>query len=72
MNDVQPAHPVSYVLSIWSERQPDLAPVWHGMLQLAGGQRWHFATLAELERLLCEVGGWMDPPENWINERNSQ
>ncbi len=72
MNDAQPVHPVSYVLSIWSERQPDLAPVWHGVLQLTGGQRFDFTTLAELERLLSELGGWMDPPDKWINERSSQ
>ncbi len=72
MNDAQPVHPVSYVLSIWSERQSDLTSVWHGVLQVAGGQRFHFTTLAELECLLSELGGWMDPPEPWTNERSPQ
>ncbi len=70
MNDARPVHPVSYFLTIWSERRSDLPPVWHGMIQVGGGQSFGFSTLTELERLLCELGGWMDPPEKWVNERS--
>ncbi len=70
MNDSPPVRRVSYSLSIWSERPPDHSPVWRGLLELEGGQHFDFATLAELERLLCEIGGWMDPPETWMNERS--
>ena len=53
---------VSYVLSLGAERSGDTAPRWHGSLQTAAGQRFEFSTLAELEHLLCELGGWIDPP----------
>lgn len=35
---------------------------WHGSLKATAGQEWTFETLAELNYLLCEIGGWMDPP----------
>ncbi len=72
MNNAQPVHPVSYVLTIWSERHADLPTVWQGLIQMRGGQHFHFATLAELERLLSEIGGWTDPPQTRMNERSSQ
>jgi hypothetical protein len=53
---------VSYMISIWSERQRDLPSAWRGSIETAAGQRFTFSTLAELNRLLCELGGWMDPP----------
>ena len=34
---------------------------WDGSLETAAAQRVDFSTLAELERLLYEHGGWMDP-----------
>ncbi len=70
MNPAQPVHPVSYVLSIWSEHQVDQPPVWHGWIEMPGGQRFAFTTLAGLERLLCELGGWVDPPESYMYERS--
>ncbi len=70
MNSVQPFRSAYYVLSIWSEHRDEHPPAWHGSLQMAGGQRFEFATLAELERLLCELGGWMDPPESCMYERS--
>ncbi len=70
MNLVQPFHPVSYVLSIWSEHQSDQPPIWHGWIEMTGGQRFNFTTLAELDRLLCELGGWMDPPESCVDKRS--
>lgn len=54
---------VSYVLSIWAEHQAEGQASWHGALETTGGQHFSFVTLAELERLLCELGGWVDPPE---------
>ena len=52
-----------YTISIWTEHERDSLPLWRGSLETASGQQWPFATLAELNRLLCELGGWMDPPE---------
>jgi len=52
----------SYVVSIWHEPQPDGLSIWCGYLETAAGQRFDFGTLTELNRLLCELGGWMDPP----------
>ncbi len=49
-----------YLLSIWYEGQ-DEASVWRGFIETAAQQRLYFSTLAELNRLLCELGGWMDP-----------
>ena len=53
---------VSYLLSLRAERNAETPPRWHGTLETAAGQRFEFSTLAELDRLLCELGGWMDPP----------
>ena len=52
---------VSYVISIWHELQHEGMAVWCGHLETAAGQYLNFGTLAELNRLLCELGGWMDP-----------
>jgi hypothetical protein len=53
---------VSYVVSIWRGQPKDSARLWHGYLETVAGQRFEFATLAELNHLLCELGGWNDPP----------
>ena len=53
---------VSYVVSIWHQPHHDDVSVWRGYLETAAGQRFDFGTLTELNRLLCELGGWMDPP----------
>ncbi len=50
-----------YLLAIWNEGR-DEARVWHGYIETAAEQRMYFGTLAELNRLLCELGGWMEPP----------
>ncbi len=47
-----------YLLSIWHEGQNG-ARVWRGYIETAAQQRLHFGRLAELNRLLCELGGWM-------------
>jgi hypothetical protein len=63
MAQLQPTHKVTYVLSIWSHRKREHPPLWCGSLETASGQRFDFATLAELNRLLCEVGGWAEPAD---------
>lgn len=61
MNSQPPLRQVTYVICIWREPQHDGAFVWRGALETKAGQRFEFARLAELEYLLCEVGGWIDP-----------
>lgn len=53
---------VSYVISIWREAEQESALCWRGDLQTAAGQHLIFTSLAELNHLLCELGGWTDPP----------
>ncbi len=55
-------HQVSYVISIRSEYRPSRSPVFHGTLETVAGQKFEFKTLAELNSLLCEIGGWIDGP----------
>jgi hypothetical protein len=54
---------LTYTLSIWLEPQPDKRTVWRGSMETIAGQRFVFDSLAELNRLLAELGGWMDSPE---------
>ena len=61
-HSIQPTRKVSYVIFIWHEPQQNGLSVWRGCLETAAGQRFDFGTLAELNRFLCELGGWMDPP----------
>jgi hypothetical protein len=49
------------VISIWHEPQHIRVSVWRGYFETAAGQRLDFGKLTELNRLLCELGGWMDP-----------
>ena len=56
--------PNSYVISIRVDRKAHGRPVWHGVLVTAAGQRLPFSTLAQLDRWLCELAGWQDPPQN--------
>ncbi len=48
-------------LGVWHQDQ-DEAQVWHGLIETAAEQCLYFDSLAGLNRLLCELGGWMDPP----------
>ena len=61
INSLPPLRQVVYVISIWSECQPNRPSLWHGSLKTAAGQQFDFSTLDELNHLLCELGGWMDP-----------
>ncbi len=60
-------HQVTYTLSIRSIHHQLGPPVFHGTLETVAGQKFEFSTLAELNRLLCEVGGWIDTP-TLVNE----
>lgn len=62
MNEQSTRRSMTFLLSVWKEAQGDILTLWHGSLKTAAGQAWTFETLAELEILLCEIGGWMDPP----------
>ncbi|MGE5262824.1 MAG: hypothetical protein ACM3S0_05550 [Acidobacteriota bacterium] len=55
-------HQAKYILSIQSEYQHWGPPVFRGMLETVAGQKFEFSTLDELNRLLYEVGGWIDSP----------
>lgn len=64
MNSSSTPRKVSYVLSIWREVEQESAPSWKGDLETAAGQHLNFTSLTELNHLLCELGGWIDPPAN--------
>ena len=53
---------LTYTLSIWLEPHPDRRNVWRGAMETIAGQRFVFHSLAELNRLLAELAGWIDPP----------
>ena len=53
-------HHMKYILWIRSEHEPQHSPVFRGTLETIAGQKFEFNTLAELNGLLCEVGGWID------------
>lgn len=52
----------AFILTIWAETVPADAPTWRGYLEGGDGQRRYFASLAGLNQLLIEVGGWVDLP----------
>ena len=56
-------HQVAYIISIRSEYQHLGSPIFRGTLETAAGQKFEFSTLAELNGLLCEIGGWIDTPQ---------
>jgi len=62
MNSLPTTRKVSYVVSIWREAEQESVFCWKGDLKTAAGQHLNFASLAELNHLLCELGGWIDPP----------
>ena len=59
-----PTRRASFILSIWSESQPDAQAAWRGYLETPSGKRAYFDLLAELSRLLQDLGGWHDPPND--------
>jgi hypothetical protein len=62
MNSFPAPRKVSYVVSIGREVQQETALSWKGNLETAAGQHLDFTSLTELNHLLCELGGWIDPP----------
>ncbi len=62
MNGSSTIHQVKYILWIRSEYDPLSSPVFHGTLETVAGQKFGFSTLAELNCLLYEIGGWIDTP----------
>ena len=60
--DTASRRPSSYLVSFWVDRSANGAAVWHGVLVTTAGQRLPFSTLAQLNRWLCELAGWQDPP----------
>jgi hypothetical protein len=62
MNSSPTTRKVSYVVSIWREAEPESKIFWRGELETVAGQHLNFTSLAELNHLLCELGGWIDPP----------
>lgn len=62
MNSLSVPRKVSYIISIWREADQESVLCWKGDLETAAGQHLNFTSLAELNHLLCELGGWMDPP----------
>jgi hypothetical protein len=62
MNSLSVPRKVSYIISIWREAEQESTLCWKGDLETAAGQHLNFTSLAELNHLLCELGGWIDPP----------
>jgi hypothetical protein len=62
MNSFPAPRKVSSVLSIWREADQESVLCWKGDLETAAGQHLNLTSLAELNHLLCELGGWIDPP----------
>jgi len=60
----------TYLISLWVDRSDGLLPVWRGALVTAAQQRLYFSTLTELNRWLCELAGWQDPPETMEPREN--
>lgn len=53
----------AWTLSLWVQDSERYPPTWAGSLRTRTGQHWRFRSLAELNRLLSELSGWIDPPD---------
>ena len=62
MNSLSAKRKASYVVSVWREVEHESVFYWKGDLETATGQHLDFASPAELNHLLYELGGWIDPP----------
>jgi hypothetical protein len=62
INSSSATRKVSYIVSIWREAKQECSLGWKGDLETGAGQHLNFNSLAELNHLLCELGGWIDPP----------
>lgn len=61
MSNSSTIHQVTYAIRIRSQYPERRSPVFRGTLETRTGQKFEFSTLAELDGLLCEVCGWIDP-----------
>jgi environmental stress-induced protein Ves len=61
-------HRTVLVISIWTEMMAGKQLAWRGSIRTIDGQRMSFGTLTGLNRLLCELSGWNDPPTNSIED----
>ena len=52
----------AFILLIWPELQSDFPPVWRGMLEDLAGEKCYFDSLAQLQQLIGERGGWVETP----------
>ena len=66
--DTASRRPSSYLVSFWVDHTTNGTVVWRGVLVTSAGQRLHFSTLAQLNRWLCELAGWQDPPQTGETE----
>ncbi len=55
-------HRTAWTISIWVQDPQNQPHSWTGLLRTNAGQDWSFRSLSELNHLLCELGGWIDPP----------
>ncbi len=63
---------LTWSITIWV-RDPNRHPQqWAGLLGFSNGQRWPFRSLAELDHLLYELGGWIDPPPREADHSKAQ
>jgi hypothetical protein len=62
MNTLPTPRKVSYVISIWRTVGQNSEICSKGDLETAAGQHLNFTSLVELNHLLYELGGWIDPP----------
>jgi len=58
--DIPSAGRTAFILVIWPEQQTDDPPIWRGALESGRGVRRYFRSLQDLNRLLYELGGWVD------------
>ena len=61
MSSLPTSRKVSYIVSIWREADQESVLCWKGDLETAAGQHLNFTSLADLNHLLCELAGWIDP-----------
>lgn len=61
-------HRTILVISMWAEMIPGKPPAWRGSLRTLAGQRMNFTSLIGLNRLLCELSGWHDPPTDTMQD----
>lgn len=71
MNAIPPTR-ASFVIVIWPVSRNETAR-WRGVVEAASGERFYFHTLTDLNRIVCELGGWQDPPAQAVEkEKNMQ